>query len=72
LQIKNIIWYNKNKIKKGGIFMENIIHSCEKCGHYDEDCPICMEVKQNNSNGEGCIFWTEDTADLGITLADKS
>ena len=26
--------------------MENIIHSCENCGHCDEDCPICMKVKQ--------------------------
>ena len=70
LQTENIIWYNNNKIKKGGIFRENIIRSCENCGHCDEDCPVCTEVKQNDSNDKGCIFWAEDTADLGITLAD--
>ena len=52
--------------------MKNIIHSCENCGRCDEDCPVCMEVKQFvNNNKEGCIFWTEDTSDLGITLDDK-
>ena len=53
--------------------MENIIRSCENCGHCDEDCVVCTEVKQFvGNNKEDCIFWTEDTADLGITLADKS
>ena len=44
------------------------IHSCETCGHCDEDCPICMEVKQNENSGNDCIFWIKDTADLGIKI----
>lgn len=52
--------------------MENIIHSCENCYHCDEDCPICMEIKQNDNNCKDCIFWIEDIANLGIKLDDKS
>ena len=28
--------------------MKNIIHSCENCGHCDEDCTVYMENKQKN------------------------
>lgn len=50
--------------------MENIIHNCANCKHCDEDCAVCLDVKQNN-DGSGCIFWIEDTADLGIKIDDE-
>ena len=52
--------------------MENIIHSCENCGHCDEDCPICMEVKQNGNSEKDCIFWTEDTTTVKIEIDDET
>lgn len=53
--------------------MENIIHRCENCGHCDEDCVVCLEVKQNNKDGKtDCIFWIEDTADIHIQLDDET
>ena len=32
--------------------MKNIIHSCENCGHCDEDCTVYMENKQKNKQYE--------------------
>ena len=53
--------------------MENVIHSCENCGHCDEDCSVCTEVKQFvNNNKDGCIFWTEVTATVKIEIEDKT
>ena len=66
--VNNKQWYKRKAV----INMENIIHSCENCGHCDEDCSVCTEVKQNENNGKDCIFWTEDTATVKIEIDDET
>lgn len=53
--------------------MKNIIHSCENCGHCDEDCTVYMENKQsNNDDKTDCLFWVEDTATVKIETDDET
>ena len=56
--------------------MKNIIHSCENCGHCDEDCTVYIENKQKNkqygSEENHCAFWIEDNATVKIEIEDET